>query len=402
MLGNSRLVPWVIVALIWELLRVADEGEVFLRVTFRGGRFDQHTVPVDVLAELATLQQAILALATKEFKRRNPTRRRRPAGFTRSARLYLSATEHNCLTAVVTRDAAPLLPNIDPVLVDVFAVARQQLFDVIERGPRPDDDQAMLKVVKRLGERLDAEESIELRVTTSDPPARVDLGSRERVARALQEPVEQVTELEGEVDRIDDSREQFALKLRNGRVVTVALDRAARGEVAEAFSQRPAVRLRVRGRVQWSEPPRVLDSAEIEVFDHERKGDVDKLWARIAFLGELPEGWHGGEGVAPSPDALTRARDVLARLLVEYPAIPRPKTFPTPEGGVQAEWTCGSVIADARFAHEGGAIVAEAVRTGTPEEWDGSFTAQEVTRDDVSMLAAWLQRVGVVRSETSP
>lgn len=128
----------------------------------------------------------------------------------------------------------------------------------------------------------------------------------------------------------------------------------------------------------------------------------ERIRVRMQTLAELPEGWHGGEGVAPSPDALTRAREVLARLLVEYPAIPRPKTFPTPEGGVQAEWACGSVIADARFAHEGGAIVAEAVRTGTPEEWDRTFTEKEVTRDDVSKLAEWLQTVGVSERSSTP
>ncbi len=372
---------------------MADENDSFLRVTFRGGRFDRHAIPVDVLAELAALQQALLRLASNEFKRRNPERKRRPRGFAQSARLYLRKTEHNCFTAVMTRDAAPLLPNIDPESFDVFAQARSQLFEVFRGAAVPGLDQTTLKTLKRIGERLDDGEAIELRATEGGQSARVDFESRKRIADALHEDVEQVTELEGEVDRIDDSREQFALKLRDGRIVTVPLERAVRSDVATAFMQRPAVLLRVRGRVQWSDPPRVQEVPEIEVFDHERKGEIDKLWARLEVLAGVPDGWLHGEGVAPSAEALTRAREVLARLLVEHAEIPRPKVFPIPEGGVQAEWVLGRVVADARFSMVGGTIVAEAVRADDSSEWDETFSDHDVTRDDASKLAAWLRGV---------
>lgn len=295
-----------------------DEHDSFLRVTFRGGRFDRHTIPVDVLAELAALQQALLRLASNEFKRRNPERRRRPRGFAQSARLYLRETQHNCFTAVVTRDAAPLLPNIDPESLDVFVQARSQLFEVFRGGHVPGLDQTTLKTLKRIGERLDAGEAIELRATEGVPPSLVNFTSRKRIADALHEPVEQVAELEGEVERIEDDRSNVVLKLNDGRMLTVPFERTIRADVVEAFNLRPAVRVRVRGRVQWSENPRALDTPEIEVFDHERRSEIDKLWARLDTLSGVPDGWLHGDGVAPSAEALTRAREILARLLVEY------------------------------------------------------------------------------------
>ena len=82
---------------------VPERREPFLKLTFDGGRFAGHALPVDVLAELATFQRIIEHVARHLFFRENSDRKRVPHGFPESARLYLSGSEANCFTAELNR-----------------------------------------------------------------------------------------------------------------------------------------------------------------------------------------------------------------------------------------------------------------------------------------------------------
>ncbi len=53
----------------------------------------------------------------------------------------------------------------------------------------------------------------------------------------------------------------------------------------------------------------------------------------------LRDGWLWGEGRAPTASGLDRLAAAFAE---HYPAaLPRPRLYPTAEGGVQAEWVLG-------------------------------------------------------------
>jgi len=238
-----------------EFPHMADESDGFLRVTFRGGRFDRHSVPVDVLAELVTLQQALFELASAEFKRRHAERTHLPRGFAESARLYLTETERNCFTASMDRNAAPTLPGLDPEAIDIVIWARGTMLEAFEGRLAPTVGRRELKALARVGDRLGAGEAMELRVRPSASPSRVNHTSRARIATTLHEPLEQVTDLEGEVEGVEDRRSIFALKLSDRRTVSVPFERAEKADVVEALDRRPVTRVRVRGRVQWSTSP---------------------------------------------------------------------------------------------------------------------------------------------------
>jgi len=380
---------------------VAESREPFLRVTFGGGRFAAHVMPVDALAELVTLQQVVLELARAEFKRRNPDRVRVPRGFAQAARLDLAATEPNCFTASLTREAPPVLPGMDPAIVDVVVASRDAVVSVLEgvaAGREPGELPAKARrLLARMGDRLGADEWIEIRMKPDTTAARVDASTRAKLSTLLHAPLEQVTDLDGEVEQFSDESEVIVLRLRDRRTVSLRFDRAQRAEVLDALTRRPAVRVQARARVQWGPSPRVLEVESFEVVDHERWPDIERLWQRIEQLAGVPEGWLNGAGEAPSDAVLAQAREVLARLLVDHAEVPRPKVFPTPDGGLQAEWVFGRVAADVRFAPRDGAIEAEAADADSDATWARAFSVDEVRRDDASALAAWLRDVGGLR-----
>lgn len=370
-------------------------------MTFGGGRFAAHVMPVDALAELVTLQQVVLELARAEFKRRNPDRVRVPRGFAQAARLDLCATEPNCFTATLTREAPPILSGMDPALVDVVVASRDAVVSVLDgaaQGREPGELPAKArKLLARMGDRLGPGEWIEIRAKRDASAARVDDGTRARLSALLHAPLEQVTDLDGEVEQFFDESDTIALRLRDRRVVSLKFDRVQRAEVLDALARCPAVRVQARARVQWAASPRAQDVESFEVVDHERWPDVERLWQRIDQLAEVPEGWMNGAGEAPGDAVRARAREVLARLLVDHPEVPRPKVFPTPDGGLQAEWLFDRVAAEARFSARDGTIEAEAADADSDRAWERVFAAEEVRRDDASMLAAWLDDVGGLR-----
>jgi hypothetical protein len=65
--------------------------------------------------------------------------------------------------------------------------------------------------------------------------------------------------------------------------------------------------------------------------------DID---AQLDDMRGLTDGWLDGQGLAPPAAGL----DWLAAAFAQYWSsdLPKPRLYPTPEGGVQAEWRIGS------------------------------------------------------------
>jgi hypothetical protein len=101
--------------------------------------------------------------------------------------------------------------------------------------------------------------------------------------------------------------------------------------------------------------------------------------ARLDEFSELPAGWLDGEGLAPTPAALATAR-ALIRVLLNL-NVPRPRVAPTPEGGIEAEWTLGDREVSVTFESDGG-LYGNSVDVTT-----GELTEPELNRDDHRAVA---------------
>jgi hypothetical protein len=68
---------------------------------------------------------------------------------------------------------------------------------------------------------------------------------------------------------------------------------------------------------------------------------------RLHELAQLDQGWLDGDGEAIAPAALRLARAALRSLA--HAGAPPPRIYPTPEGGVQAEWSIAPWAIEALF-----------------------------------------------------
>lgn len=91
------------------------------------------------------------------------------------------------------------------------------------------------------------------------------------------------------------------------------------------------------------------------------------LRRRLSELQELDAGWLDGGGERPQSQVLQCARVTLGRLL--RLGTPPPRVYPTPEGGVQAEWTIVAREISLTFESDG-TVCASAVdvQSGTEDE----------------------------------
>ena len=89
----------------------------------------------------------------------------------------------------------------------------------------------------------------------------------------------------------------------------------------------------VRGAIHLSRWKMTLSQQEVLALDSR------KISARLDELWNMQDGWLNSDGVAPSQDGLDWLNSSFE---CHFPmGLPLPYIFPTPEGGIEAEWSIG-------------------------------------------------------------
>jgi hypothetical protein len=152
--------------------------------------------------------------------------------------------------------------------------------------------------------------------------------------------VQELTEeavLRGAVPEADQERMTFTLQVINGPRVSTTLDAQHLETVIEAFNgYRKGARVVLQGVARYDRYSRLKS---IDTVEHISLLDPNDVAARLEELRGLEAGWLDGEGLSLSREGL----DWLSRTFdTFYPDhLPPPYLYPTPEGGVRAEWSSG-------------------------------------------------------------
>ncbi|WP_297841196.1 hypothetical protein [Pseudomonas sp.] len=314
----------------------------FIEPRLVGHRFDDHTIPLEILKDLAALEEFVVAVAKWKFVERHG-RVRTPKGFTDHLAIHLAA--------VVEGSAKPsiVIEYNDPS-ADLFAAANEDYFfqaivaignaiDAAEHG-QPITDHipaALLGYFDRFGRGLRDGEILEFRPGT-DRPARLSKLTRRRLLLASQNQVltDEIT-VRGLVPEIDQAKMSFELQMADGKKITAKMDAIHLDTILEATRGfRDGVRLSVSGVGRFDRYERLHSLDMIEDAAILEPNDPS---ARLDELRLLRDGWLDGLGVAPRPADF----EWLVLFFREsYPdTLPSPFIYPTAEGGFQFEWRLG-------------------------------------------------------------
>ncbi len=268
-----------------------------------------------------------------------PRRKRTPRGFTQNFALHLTQVEPGSAIPVLERP----LPHgclVHDAFSEWFDKARDRVLDTIQaasNGQSLDDllPKPLLAYFDQFGRFLREDERIEF--TRADAANDVVIyDNRVRKTLVLQSAAVYRTEesVRGSMSELNLENRTFTLKLISGEKVVGQFSDELRDAALGALSAYGESLVMVEGAVvrdQTDSRKRIEQVTRIESLD-----PLD-IPARLESLALLRDGWMDGQGVRLPLVGLTWLSKAWAEAWPDEVALPY--AYPTPEGGVQLEWS---------------------------------------------------------------
>ncbi len=231
-------------------------------------------------------------------------------------------------------------------------------------GSSPSLPPELLRYFDRFGRGLHEGEAMEF-ARSNGQTASLTPATRERLLRASQaESWTEETTLKGRIPEVDQADHGFELELRNGTKLKAPLLEAHRKTVLEAaVGYRTGMTVAIKGVIERIAPTAPGASSRLSTSPH---------WTRWISKPAL-KNWRNCKTAGSTAKAEPRiehhsfvwrrpSTNVLARTPFAMPHL-----YPTPEGGVQAEWTLGPWEISLEITLSNMAADYQAVHTATGE-----------------------------------
>jgi hypothetical protein len=207
------------------------------------------------------------------------------------------------------------------------------------------------------------------------------------LSRPGSKPLSEEVKVVAKVVHVQPREHVMPVELKDGRVILCMINDQQVAELGplrvDDFGVRWAL-IRGVGLFDTSQQLlRVEEADSIELLD-----PLDPI-AQIEQLRQLPAGWLDGKGVPPSAQLLDQISTWLESHLRDEQ--PTPRLYPTPEGGVEAEWLIGRLDLSVEFDPSSGLAEWHALDLD-----QGTVDEQRVALQDepgMQALGAKLQRV---------
>jgi hypothetical protein len=147
--------------------------------------------------------------------------------------------------------------------------------------------------------------------------------------------------------------------------------------------------LRVDGIATFDRNSKLQQFEEVQAIERLDAADPS---VQLETLRRLRDGWLDGAGVAPPEGLLHRVRDWFNEHLTDD--TPLPRLFPTPEGGVEAEWVIDRQDVSLEFDPQAQRVEWHALDLDTRavEERTVSLSDADGLRDLGQHMVAFLER----------
>lgn len=356
--------------------------DAFARFRFAGGRFDSHTIPLEVLPDLAAYRKLVVEVAKLKFRMRMGKRVRVPKGFEDSFQIGLARIEGG-------RSAVAYMPRLRPVVAPPpqqplnfaanqpafsqpqysdFDDARDYIDNLIDSvgstGSVPQEFPVELAgFFNSFGQSLREDEFIELGFGGAKH-VRYDTFIRKKIVLSRETTYENAVDAQfvlngGEVA-------QGAIHVLDVNGGGFDFQPSTEFEFKKAYS-RASENVRLVGTGLYDKNERLRRLLSVNVI-YSEGGATQPFESRLEEITATPAGWYDDKNPAPSTSAI----EAMRRLLVDVSMqpVPLPHLYPLPNGGIAAEWTIGAWEASAEVDETGSQVNLNAVNTDTVEMVD--------------------------------
>lgn len=304
----------------------------FLQPKFDGARFTEHTLPLEVVRDLAAYEELVTELAKRLFLSEHPERQRVPKGFGADFQLHLERVDEGSarpLLSLVTAGVLALGIGDQPY----FERARDLVAECI-RAPENQLPEAfpkdLLSIFNRFGRSLREGESVDL--GTGGAAAILTPVKRKSLVLAADQVYERDIELNGLIEEADFKAMTFRMRLLDGTKATVPIPENF-AEKARTLNGRPRHLVTMIGVGSYDSWDKIQKVVAVESLSIQMNYEIAN---RLEEISALQDGWFDRAGRAPEAAALQR---IAANLIAHYPEkLALPAIVPTPEGSLLLEW----------------------------------------------------------------
>jgi hypothetical protein len=316
------------------------QSQLLFTPKLTGERFETQTLPADVLSDIAAMLELLVSLAKAADLAGNPKRTRARRNFDKEVQLHLGPRGEGSTTLplMLVYGSSLLLAPYQ----SAFATAQTQFTEAIvsaNQGKQPSLNSKFLGYFDKIGRSLREGEGLQLALDQAETVLTPQTRHRLIEASRATEWTERET-LRAKVSGHTYDPDAFKLKLLDGTVLPGTIEPTFDSQLLEAHSAYKtgdkAAWLLIECVVRKERPNKIKSVYAIQSLTTLDPLDIPM---RVAELSQLRDGWLNGEGLALQPEGLQWLSDAF-ELNYDY-ELPLPHLYPTPEGGVQAEWMFG-------------------------------------------------------------
>ena len=375
----------------------------FMKLEFQGKRFTGGELPLDTLRDLTALKEMIIEVAKWKFRQDNPGRIRSPRGFAQKIDLKMIGIEEGSAIPVIALSTQePIIPGMQLPYQEYIEEATSLIIQAI-RAEDPELNQGTnghlprkyLAYFDQVGRSLHEDESLKFNFTTKKTVASLNQGIRRAlIARSRMREITQQVALRGSIPEADQERMTFELQQIHGSKITGRMNLQHLDTIIEAFGGfQNGTKVYVDGIGKFNQENRLLSLESLEQVNILDPLDVP---ARLDEMRNLSDGWAEGmqplnadgspANRAPRHEGLDWLSEVFEQIYPEE--MPNPYAYPTPEGGVQVEWSIAP--------HEATLEINLEEKTG---EWHSiNLDSDESTLEEIGLNnKGWLEVIEKVK-----
>ena len=266
---------------------------------FKGPRFEDHGIDIDVLEELISYKKILVETAKELWRRHNPDHQRLPNNFEDSLcikfyKLGKGSTEVPLERVIQYDDGELPLPRPEDELDEAVKVVAEAEDAANNDSPLPDGfPKSILQHFEAYGSSLRENESFEQRPANSSRRYVYSSKTRERLRTRSEGQYEDTIDLCGEVRLADLDGKKFAMLLENGDKVGGYFTQEQEEEITLALREHQSMRLRIKGKGEFAPPEGRLKKITIVqemklLKEGEERYDADAppIWEVAAEIGE--------------------------------------------------------------------------------------------------------------------
>ncbi len=320
--------------------------KIFIAPKLKGSRFDDHTLPVNILEDFTSLEELLIEVAKGIYLSENINRKRVPKGFSDGIYLKLvdieegSAIAKFAIASAISLTSSLPLDNFDNFTY--FEKAKNKIVSIIESvndGKIPQEhDYRLLTYFNKIGRNLLDDESIDFGYnydSKSSSNAILNKTTRKKLLLSSEQKTEYTDNIKlfASIPEIDQRNNTFQIESDFG-TIKCPLNENIKDTVFTAFSEyknKTYVSLKGTALFNWND--KIQEICEIESIDVLDSLDVS---LRIYNLLKLENNWYEGQGKALNREDLTKFGNLFNSYFDNK--LPLPAIFPKIDGNIQLEW----------------------------------------------------------------